>query len=277
MPFTLAHPAAVIPIRRCLPRWTVPSALVIGSIAPDLAYLMPASIPRAESHSFGGLFWFCLPVGCAVYVLFHVVMKQPLLRLIPVEIARRLGRVAGPARGLPSRPWISVGLSVLLGAATHLAWDAFTHGGTPVVRVVELFRAPLFSIGSYPVFTYTVLQHGSTLFGVVVLGWWIRRWLRTAPVGSAPNAPLSRRERLIAIASLVAVPIGCGIVVVIFRLSSPVDVQWQRAVGKGVVSSFAAFGVVLLAFSTWWQLAVRWRQRDRSRALEAKPRTSCPG
>jgi hypothetical protein len=155
---------------------------------------------------------------------------------------------------------------VLLGAATHLAWDAFTHGGAPVVRVVDLFRTPLFAIGSYPVFTYSVLQHGSTLFGVVVLGWWVRRWMQAASVGPAPSGPLSRRERLLGIASLVAVPVGCGIVVAISRLSSPVtDAHLQRAVGKGVVSSFAAFGVVLLAFSTWWQVSARRRSVEEGR------------
>jgi hypothetical protein len=275
MPFTLAHPTAVIPIHRGLPRWTVPSALVIGSIAPDLAYLVPARIPRAESHSVAGLFWWCLPVGCAVYVLFHVVMKHPLLRLMPVEVARRLSSVTGPPRGLPSRPWLAIAVSVLLGSATHLAWDAFTHGGTPVVQAVDLFRAPLFSIGSYPVFTYSVLQHGSTLFGVIALAWWIRRWLDTAPVGPAPSAPLSRRERLIGLASLVAIPAACGIVVVIFRLSSPVDVQWQRAVGKGIVSSFAAFGAVLLTFSGWWQFSTRRRAvAERSRRIGTTPSTN---
>jgi hypothetical protein len=260
MPFTIAHPAAVIPIHRYLPRWTVPSALVIGSITPDLAYLLPSKIPRAESHSFAGLFWFCLPVGCAVYVLFHLVMKQPMLRLVPVQVARRLGSVAGPHRGLESRPWGAIGLSVLLGAATHLAWDAFTHGGAPVVRAVGLLRAPLLTIGSYPVSTYTVLQHGSTLFGLVILGWWIRRWLKAAPVGPAPSAPLSRRERLIGIAILIAVPVGCGIVVAFSRLAGPVtDAHLQKAVGKGVVSAFGAFGVVLFVFSAWWQLCVRPR------------------
>jgi uncharacterized protein DUF4184 len=269
MPFTIAHPAAVIPIHRYLSRWTVPSALVIGSIAPDLAYLLPARIPRAESHSFAGLFWFCLPVGCAVYLLFHLVMKHPMLRLVPVEIARRLGRVVEPPHGRDARPWLTIGISVLLGAATHLAWDAFTHGGTPAVRAVGFLRSPLFSIGSYPVATYTVLQHGSTLFGLAVLGWWIRRWLHAAPVGPAPSAPLSRRERLIGTAILVTVPVACGIVVGISRLSSPVtDAHVQRAVGRGVVSAFASFGLALFAFSTWWQLSVRRRsvaEKERSR------------
>ena len=35
MPFTFAHPAAVVPLLRPLGRYGVLSALVIGSIVPD--------------------------------------------------------------------------------------------------------------------------------------------------------------------------------------------------------------------------------------------------
>ena len=38
MPLTIAHPAAVIPFARVRRGWAVPSALVIGSVAPDFAY-----------------------------------------------------------------------------------------------------------------------------------------------------------------------------------------------------------------------------------------------
>ena len=37
MPFTLSHPAAVIPLRR----WGIFSALIIGSIMPDSVYFLP--------------------------------------------------------------------------------------------------------------------------------------------------------------------------------------------------------------------------------------------
>src|SRR5437762_2617545 len=38
MPFPLAHPAAVLPLRRYCPRFLSFPALVIGSIAPDFGY-----------------------------------------------------------------------------------------------------------------------------------------------------------------------------------------------------------------------------------------------
>jgi Domain of unknown function (DUF4184) len=63
MPFTFAHPAIAVPLLRPLGCYGVLSALVIGSLAPDLAYVLPLSVPRHKSHSLTGLLWFCLPVG----------------------------------------------------------------------------------------------------------------------------------------------------------------------------------------------------------------------
>lgn len=41
MPFTGSHPAAVLPLLR----WgLIPSALVIGSMSPDLGYFLPLGI-----------------------------------------------------------------------------------------------------------------------------------------------------------------------------------------------------------------------------------------
>src|SRR6188768_3171058 len=98
MPYPFAHPAAVLPLARPLGRFGVPSALAIGSIAPDFWYFVPL-VERGESHSVAGLAWFCLPLGLLLYALFHLFLKQPLIAL----------------------------LSPRVGALTHLAWDALTH------------------------------------------------------------------------------------------------------------------------------------------------------
>jgi hypothetical protein len=69
VPYPFAHPAAVLP----LARFGVPSALVIGSVAPDLWYLLPF-IDRAQTHSLSGVLAFCLPAGLLLYLLFHFVL-----------------------------------------------------------------------------------------------------------------------------------------------------------------------------------------------------------
>jgi hypothetical protein len=55
MPFTFAHPAAVLPLRRFCPDRLVWSALVIGTVSPDLEYFVRLA-PSAR--------WTCsLPAG----------------------------------------------------------------------------------------------------------------------------------------------------------------------------------------------------------------------
>ncbi len=167
MPYPFAHPAAVIPLARPLGRFAVPSALAIGSMAPDFWYFLPL-LERPDSHSLAGLAWFCLPAGLLAYALFHLLVKQPLIALV----SPRLGRFT-PA-GLPDVPWHAVIVSLLAGALTHLAWDALTHSYDDGLQ------------------RHNWLQHASTALGAMILGWWSWRKLRLVP--AAPG-PLSMRAR----------------------------------------------------------------------------------
>jgi hypothetical protein len=105
MPFTLAHPAAAVPLRGCLGRFGVLSALVIGSMTPDCSYFLPWTVPRSETHSPSGLLWFCLPAGLLAYALFHIVLKGPLLALLPTQILGRLGDHTATFGTLPLVSW----------------------------------------------------------------------------------------------------------------------------------------------------------------------------
>ena len=174
MPYPIAHPAAVLPLARLMGRFAVPSALAIGSVAPDLWYLIPF-IERDDTHSLAGLAWFCVPVGLALYLLFHLFAKQPLIALT----SPRLGAYT-PSR-LPQATWLAVVISLFAGGLTHLGWDALTHSYD------ELF----------PRFNW--LQHGSSALGSAVLLWWGTQRLRAAP----PARPvLSARVRLCTVAAL---------------------------------------------------------------------------
>ena len=172
MPYPFAHPAAVLPLPRIMGRFAAPSALAIGSIAPDLWYFAPL-VHREDSHSIGGLFWFCLPAGLTAYLFFHLVLKQPLIALL----SPRLGSFSHP--GVPPAPWYAVVVSLLAGSLTHLAWDALTH-----------------------LDGHRWLQHASTIAGTAILAWWSWRKLRGAP--AAAQAPrLSHFWRTCVIAGLV--------------------------------------------------------------------------
>jgi hypothetical protein len=184
MPFTLAHPAAAIPLRRVLGSYAVFSALVIGSLTPDLSYFLPVRIPHVASHSPAALFWFCLPVGFVVYVVFHACLKRPLVSLLPSYLRRRLIPVVEPAGGLPAARPAAIAASLLAGAASHLLWDTLTHSGAPLVRGLGRLAQPFLGAAVRPEFGENTLQLLSTALGFLLLGVFSLRWLRRA----APSA-----------------------------------------------------------------------------------------
>ncbi len=123
MPLTFpTHPAAVLPLKLWRPRWFDEIALVIGSMAPDLAYTLDGSgLPLWPlSHQLYGLLLWCLPVTLAATWLIR--------RVAPVVAAhlpswRPLALADYGALGRARPGWLVVASSALLGAASHLALD----------------------------------------------------------------------------------------------------------------------------------------------------------
>jgi hypothetical protein len=263
MPFTLAHPAAVLPLRRPLGRLGVLSALVAGSVSPDLAYFLPLGVSGRESHSAAGLLWFCLPAGLLAYAVFHVLLKGPLMSLLPAALVARLWTLPSARRVLPAAPWAAVALSVLAGAATHIIWDVFTHDPAAGIAVL---RRRLFVVSDYPVHVHTLLQHGSTLLGLLAIGWSIRRWARSvapdaaaSPMPGALPVPAATQAIVLAVI-LVAVGLVAG------ASAAPLDAwptvsRLQRLAGRAAVSGLSALGLAALAWSAVWHASQRAARR----------------
>ena len=227
MPYPFAHPVAVLPLARPMGRFAVPSALAIGSVAPDLWHLAPF-VSRADSHSPAALLWFCLPAGLLAYVLFHLLLKQPLIALL----GPRLGAFA--CKGLPRAPWYAVVASLLAGALTHVIWDAVTHTNDHTMQDPNWF------------------QHASTVLGSAVLGWWI--WLRVRRVPPLPDqvSPFHRGCVALAIGGVMAIS-GLNA-----ADSWPAfDRQLIKSVGIGALQGLAA---ALLVYSLVFQRKILRRR-----------------
>jgi hypothetical protein len=259
MPLTFAHPAAALPLARVLGRDGVPSALAIGSLAPDTAYFLDLGVPRSVSHGFAGLFLFSLPVGFGLFAVFHLVLKHPLAALLPVRLQARIAPRLGAVGRLPAAPLSAVALSLLAGAATHVVWDSFTHLSSPLVQSVPALRAYLGSVFGYPVFACKLLQHASTGAGLALLALWSWRGLR-APVGAAP-LPIPRLPpalRAALVAGLLALA-GCAA----FDAAAPAlgDTLnlWtlRRFAGRAVVGGVGALALALVAFGLLWHAHAR--------------------
>jgi hypothetical protein len=188
MPFTLAHPAAIIPIYRCAGRYTSLSALVIGSMSSDFVYFLPLGISGDLSHSIRGILLFCVPAGLLVYTVFHSFAKLPLAALLPERIASRLRNDSYEWMPTTIASLLIVISSLALGAFTHITWDAFTHGNTTIVKNIDFLRLVVGPTDGSGIRVYKVLQHLSSVLGLVVLTRCISRWTHQAPVVAAVNA-----------------------------------------------------------------------------------------
>jgi hypothetical protein len=191
MPFTLAHPAAVLPLRRF--RYLQTVSLVVGSITPDLPYFVPMRFGRLvpDTHGIVGSFTTDIPLGLAALLL-GFLLRRPLTTLMSVRARaiclRAMERFREPLA------WVVAPLSILIGIWTHIVWDSFTHDGGWIVRRVSALSAPV-SFGWYTGQVCHVLQYVSSVAGLAVLAIWYLR-LPTPPVEAATVNPMRPYGRL---------------------------------------------------------------------------------
>lgn len=257
MPFTPAHAAAAFPFRRSRLVW---SALIIGTMAPDLEYFLRFEPGQPFGHTLPGLFLVTLPLALITLWLFHSFVKAPFIELLPGGFECRLAPYAGKFHfGGVARFGLIVA-SVLTGALTHLAWDSFTHGNTWLVRDWPALRQPMHLrfLGAPPL--YKLLQYGSTLFGLAVLAVWIATWYRSAKPLSPQTAPTESAWPLRKIMTLLAI----AVIALAAGIAYAVSVAGVPK-GRPSMSSFIAPLVVTAMAVAWWQLVLLgiWRSRRK--------------
>jgi uncharacterized protein DUF4184 len=198
MPFTIAHAAAVLPLRKTrLPL----AAMMIGSMSPDFSYFTPVTI-ALPTHTLGGLFWFCLPVGLAVWLFYVRVLEAPTIALLPDGWR---GRVVRSEYRLSASLLMRVSLAILVGAATHLLWDSFTHSQSPVAEALPTLRDVTVGVLGKQLSVYRFLQYLSSIVGLVALAIWAwRQGPAPARPPQDPGSRLSNKLRLVSAVVLLA-------------------------------------------------------------------------
>lgn len=212
MPFTLAHPAAVLLLVR-LPLSAI--ALVAGAMAPDMPYFVGSAgiavsaqswyepfLNATTAHSLRGMVTIDLAYGLALCGLSWSA-RRPVEALLPA--------LGGPARSWPDdsrallvRGWWVL-LSLLIGIATHLVWDSFTHGDGYIVTHLSWLRSSLAGDLTWA----RALQHASTVGGLVVIGVYLwRRRSRFTAHDADLEEPADRRRRFTVLSAIGVVVAG---------------------------------------------------------------------
>jgi len=208
MPFTLSHAAAIWPLQRT--RLEL-SALIAGCFAPDFAYFFFLSSHGLYAHSLQGMFLLDLPLSLVGLWLFHTFVKYPFSVLLPKGIRVRLKpRASGFTFWPPARLALIV-VSILIGTATHIFWDAFTHSYYWPYRHLGFLRKMVYLPVEGYVHMYKVLQDGSSLIGLVVVAVWIALWYRATEPSEPPTAkPYSQGQIRVITIAVPALALMCG-------------------------------------------------------------------
>jgi len=203
MPWTLAHPAAVLPLRKLGPKHLSFGGLVVGSVSPDIGYYVGRFDLATIAHTSLGLLMLCLPTGLVLFALVRV-LHRPVANLLPEPHRSALLSVPQVPR-LTSLPIVfAVAVSIILGAMTHNVWDSFTHSAGYMVSKLPLLRESIGAIGTRGVRVYELLQHASTLVGLSVVVVAYVAWLKRVEVSPVTPPLSSDRWRYALLVALLA-------------------------------------------------------------------------
>lgn len=245
MPLTPAHAAAALPIHWATGRRLPLAALVMGTLAPDFEYLLRLA-PRGHfAHSALGLFIFDLPLGLAVYAAFTRLVRPALLDLLPRGLAAAAdGKGSKAGRGLRLG---AAAIAVVLGAASHILWDGFTHDPGWAVAQLPALRAPVLPELLPHLRWYKALQHGSTLLGGTVVLAWALRWLRRQPAAAFVFGPGQALRAWRAAAVLLGIAAIAGVANGLRGLHRGFPI----ALGFAAVGVMSGLAVAVLAYGLW--------------------------
>ena len=185
MPWTFSHPAAVLPLKCLCPRYLSFSGLLVGSLVPDFGYYIGNFGVARLGHTILGGVYVCLPAGLVLLILLAL-LRDPLLFLLPRRHRDVVGHVLGASPRLTLRTLVILSASIVIGAWTHIAWDAFTHDGRWGQARLPWLDDTAWTIGGVDIPVHAVLQHASTLFGALVLVLGYRRLLRRFDTAHRP-------------------------------------------------------------------------------------------
>jgi len=251
MPFTLSHAAAALPLRRLLRGGAVFPALVIGCFIPDVPYFLPEPLASINAHLLPGLVIFGIPCGWAMYWFWQHALRGPAAALLPRAYANLV--FSAPSSAAQTPRWWSITLSLLVGALSHVVWDAFTHRRGVVVHAWPALARPIVHVHGHALPPYFIFQDISTLLGLLCLAMHVRYRLQQAATNrlgaTAPQLPTGAKVAVLAALAL-------GTVVLLGWMFSGPNAP-VRSVYNFVCCTISASATVTVAYALAWHAGRR--------------------
>ena len=161
MPFTFAHPAIVLPLAKLNRKYISTTALITGSITPDLECFIRLKAKSIYSHTLWGILYFDIPIAVVLYLLWKSLLKGALLSNLPAFLQKRFDKTN------TYRNRIVVIISLTIGILSHLLWDSFTHANGYFVRTLPALRQTYYVI--WDSMLYGWLRNISGVLGMLII------------------------------------------------------------------------------------------------------------
>jgi membrane-bound metal-dependent hydrolase YbcI (DUF457 family) len=239
VPFTLAHPAAVLPLRRVgLPL----AAMVCGSMTPDVPLFVRGPFSYGFTHSLLGVVTADLALAITALAAWCWVLRDAVVDLSPAMVRERL-----PPRARYSvRQWALVVPAAVIGSFSHVSWDAFTHRGRwGVERIGWLHTTHGWFAG------YQWAQYASGAAGLAVVALWAGEHLGRLPRRARPRRVSAPGTRLL-LGAAAAVTVTAAV-----TAGSQAPAGLHAMAYRGAVWGTAALVAGVCLLSLTWQVAVR--------------------
>jgi hypothetical protein len=185
-----SHQALILPLKLWKPQVFSGLGLVLGTMAPDLAFILRLDTDAIAAHTFAGQLSVTLPLALALHWIGTSIVFPWLMPHLPAGGPFYLNHVT---RSRPARSpleWARVAFSALVGGLTHVGLDGFTHGNHVgwACHYLPTLAQPVLPLG-HPVPLYRVLQVSLTiLLGVPSVTLW-HRLARRSPAGPDAARP----------------------------------------------------------------------------------------
>jgi hypothetical protein len=250
VPFTPAHAVVALPFVRTP---LVPAAIAIGAMTPDIPLFFRTWPPYELTHSWIGVVTIDLVLGFALLLVWRLVLRPAVIPLTPRWFAQRWpqewlsdrgsgwwtlwgGRRASVGRRLAAGVWLVA--SMLLGAVTHVVWDAFTHTdrwGTHLIPFLDQRTGPFFNAD--------IAHWISSIIGLAIIAIWGFRWLRRQDAAALELATPTWARALVWLSLPVSLLVGFIVVTLVG------DEHSARSVVSRSGTTGAAIFLVILAIS----------------------------
>jgi len=168
MPFTLVHPAIILPLKYLPKKWISLTALIVGSVMPDLESFLRLRPVKDITHTWAGFLYLGLPAGVLLSFFFHNIIRDPVIANLPSFFQKRFSKSSEFNWTKKfTENWFTVIVSMVIGGASHFFWDSFTHYGWFLRRFPRLKGDIVLFESNMEV--RHVLQYVNSILGLLII------------------------------------------------------------------------------------------------------------